>query len=33
VAVAHKLAVIVHRMWVTGSRFEIGVEKTRLIAT
>jgi transposase len=32
VAVARKLAVIMHRMWVSGSVFETGVEKTKLIA-
>jgi transposase len=32
VAVARKLAVIMHRMWVSGSRFETGVERTRLAA-
>jgi len=30
VAVARKLAVIMHRMWVSGSRFETRVEITRL---
>ena len=32
VAVARKLAVIMHRMWVSGSRFETGVERTKLAA-
>ena len=32
VAVARKLAVIMHRMWVSGSQFETGVEKLKLAA-
>ena len=32
VAVARKLAVIMHRMWVSGSAFETGVEKPKLAA-
>jgi hypothetical protein len=32
VAVARKLAVIMHRMWVSGSVFEAGVEKVKLAA-
>ena len=32
VAVARKLAVIMHRMWVSGSRFETGVERAKLAA-
>ncbi len=33
VAVARKLAVIMHRMWVSGSAFETGrVEKAKLAA-
>jgi hypothetical protein len=32
VAVARKLAVIMHCMWVSGSEFEIGVEKPKLAA-
>ena len=32
VAVARKLAVIMHRMWVSGSVFETGVEKPKLAA-
>jgi transposase len=32
VAVARKLAVIMHRMWVSGSRFETGVEKPKMAA-
>jgi transposase len=32
VAVARKLAVIMHRMWVSGGRFETGVEKPKLAA-
>jgi transposase len=32
VAVARKLAVIMHRMWISGSRFETGVGKPRLAA-
>jgi len=32
VAVARKLAVIMHRMWVSGSVFEIGVEKSKSAA-
>ena len=31
-AVARKLAVIMHRMWVSGSRFESGVERTKSAA-
>lgn len=31
-AVARKLAVIMHRMWVSGERFETGVEKPKLAA-
>lgn len=31
-AVARKLAVIMHRMWVSGGRFETGVEKPKLAA-
>jgi transposase len=30
VAVARKLAVIMHRMWVSGSRFETGVERPKM---
>jgi hypothetical protein len=32
VAVARKLAVIMHRMWVSGSRFETGVARAKLAA-
>jgi len=32
VAVARKLAVIIHRMWVSGSVFETGAEKPKLAA-
>ncbi len=32
VAVARKLAVIMHRMWVSGSVFETGVDKAKLAA-
>ena len=32
VAVARKLAVIMHRMWVSGSRFETGVGRAQLAA-
>ncbi len=32
VAVARKLAVIMHRMWVSGGEFETGVERTMLAA-
>ena len=32
VAVARKLAVIMHRMWVSGSVFETGVEKVKWVA-
>jgi transposase len=32
VAVARKLAVIMHRMWVSGSRFETGVERAKSAA-
>ena len=32
VAVARKLAVIMHRIWVTGGRFETGVERPKLAA-
>lgn len=32
VAVARKLGVVMHRMWVTGSRFETGIETPRLVA-
>jgi hypothetical protein len=32
VAVARKLAVIMHRMWVSGSEFETGVEKPKMAA-
>ena len=29
VAVARKLAVIMHRMWVSGGQFETGIEASR----
>lgn len=32
VAVARKLGVIMHRIWVSGARFETGVEVPRLTA-
>ena len=32
VAVARKLAVIMHRMWVSGSEFKTGVEKPKMAA-
>ena len=32
VAVARKLAVIMHRMWVSGGQFETGVERPELAA-
>jgi transposase len=32
VAVARKLAVIMHRMWVSGTQFETGVERPKLAA-
>lgn len=32
VAVARKLAVIMHRIWVSGTRFETGVERPKLAA-
>jgi transposase len=32
VAVARKLAVIMHRMWVSGSVFQTGTEKARVAA-
>ena len=32
VAVARKLAVIMHRMWVSGSGFETGVERPKMAA-
>jgi hypothetical protein len=32
VAVARKLAVIMHRMWVSGSEFDTGVEKPKMAA-
>jgi transposase len=33
VAMARKLSVIMHRVWVSGSVFETGVEKPKLAAT
>jgi hypothetical protein len=32
VAVTRKLAVIMHRMWVSGSVFETGVDKAKFAA-
>jgi len=32
-AVARKLAAIMHRIWVSGGRFETGVEQAKLTAT
>jgi transposase len=32
VAVARKLAVVMYRMWVSGSKFETGVEKPKMAA-